>query len=61
MVRWLDRIKWDLWGLKKWSKKKNIKIKCFRFLNLIMISRKFGYNKDKITEKDLNYIDKKYL
>ena len=23
--RWADRIKWDLWGLKKWSKKKNIK------------------------------------
>lgn len=22
---WLDRIKWDLWGLKKWSKKKNIR------------------------------------
>lgn len=23
--KWLDRIKWDLWGLKKWSKRKNIK------------------------------------
>lgn len=23
--KWLDRIKWDLWGLKNWSKKKDIK------------------------------------
>ena len=23
--KWLDRIKWDLWGLKNWGKKKNIK------------------------------------
>ena len=23
--KWLDRIKWDLWGLKKWSKKKDIR------------------------------------
>ncbi len=23
--KWLDRIKWDLWGLKKWSKKYSIK------------------------------------
>ena len=23
--KWLERIKWDLWGLKKWSKKNNIK------------------------------------
>ena len=22
---WLDRVKWDLWGLKKWSKRKGIK------------------------------------
>jgi len=22
--KWLDRIKWDLWGLEKWSKKKDI-------------------------------------
>jgi len=24
--KWLDRIKWDLWGLKKWSKKKDIRV-----------------------------------
>ena len=23
--KWLDRIRWDLWGLKNWSKEKNIK------------------------------------
>lgn len=23
--KWLDRIKWDLWGLKRWSKKKGIR------------------------------------
>jgi len=57
----LNSIIYILTSYIRYIKKKNIKIGYFKFLNLILVSRKFGYLKNKITEKDLNFIDKKYL
>jgi glycosyltransferase involved in cell wall biosynthesis len=48
--KWLERIKWDLWGLKNWSKKNNIKA------NLIISLQNTGYRYFKNT-KQLIYIN----